>query len=70
MSFRAIYKCDVCHDDTPKDKVMGLFFRDLKHFTLSGPESTKGTHICMGCLDQLREQLGLNRAANPTDAQR
>jgi len=57
MSFRAIYKCDVCREDTPKGDLMGVRFSGLRDFKLSTPESTDGTHICMRCLGQLREQL-------------
>ena len=58
MSFRAVYTCDICHEDTLKGNVLGCRFSDLRRFTLSDPESTQGTHICKMCLDQLREQLG------------
>lgn len=58
MSFRAIYTCDICREDTHKGDIMGVRFSDLRKFTLSPPESTDGTHICNLCLGQLREQLG------------
>jgi len=58
MSFRAIYICDICREETLKGNVMGVRFTDLRQFRLSEPESTQGIHICMMCLDQLREQLG------------
>lgn len=56
MSFRAIYKCDICRDDTAKEHTIGVCFSNLKVFKLRGPESTQGTHICIGCLEQLRQQ--------------
>lgn len=58
MSFRAIYICDICREDTPKENLMGCRFSDLRQFKLSPPESTDGIHICMLCLNQLREQIG------------
>jgi hypothetical protein len=58
MSFRAIYKCDICREDTHKGDIMGVRFYDMRRFTLAPPESTDGIHICNLCLGQLREQLG------------
>jgi hypothetical protein len=57
MSFRAIYKCDICREDTHKGDIKGVCFSDLRKFKLSTPESTDGVHICNLCLGQLREQL-------------
>ena len=58
MSFRAIYQCDICREDTHKGDILGVRFIDLRKFRLSPPESTDGVHICNRCLGQLREQLG------------
>jgi hypothetical protein len=58
MSFRAIYQCNICREDTHKGDILGVRFIDLRKFRLSPPESTDGVHICNRCLGQLREQLG------------
>lgn len=68
MSFRAIYRCDICREDTLKANLLGCHFTDLRQFTLMEAESTQGVHICIMCLDQLREQLGPKRAAVPQSA--
>ena len=65
MSFRAIYTCDICREETLKGNVMGVRFIDMRQFKLSEPESTQGTHICVMCLNQLREQLGPPRSPVP-----
>lgn len=56
MSFRAIYKCDICRDDTAKEQVVGAHFIGMKNFKLSAPESTQGVHICLGCIGQIYDQ--------------
>ncbi len=58
MTYRAIYICDLCSDETPKDNIHGLNFSGLTHFKVSSPESTQGKHICMRCLDQIHAQTG------------
>lgn len=65
MSYREVYKCDICNDETPKDKIMGVRFMNMRDFRLDVPESTKGAHICIRCLDQLRVQLGPVRQPPP-----
>ncbi|HXR93741.1 MAG TPA: hypothetical protein VN750_26045 [Steroidobacteraceae bacterium] len=57
MSFRAVYKCDICREETLKANLMGCHFTDLRQFKLMDAESTQGVHICIMCLDQLRAQL-------------
>lgn len=57
MSFKAIYHCDLCHEETLKGNLRGLRFTNLREFVLSDPEHTQGTHICIACLEQLRDQL-------------
>lgn len=66
MSFRSIYKCDICREDTAKECIVGVCFSDLQHFKLKGPESTQGTHICLSCLDQIAQQADSVLHANPT----
>lgn len=66
MSFRAIYKCDICRDDTAKEHVIGVCFSDMKHFKLRGPETTQGTHICLSCLDQIAQQADAHLHAPAT----
>jgi hypothetical protein len=61
MSFRAIFTCDICKEDTARAGILGCRFQNLHDFKLSPPESTDGTHICNRCLDQLRVQLGPKR---------
>lgn len=57
MSFRAIYSCDICREDTLKANLMGCNFSGMRTFKLDVGESTQGVHICIACLDQLRAQL-------------
>jgi hypothetical protein len=68
MSFRAIYKCDICRDDMTKEQVVGVCFVDLTHFKLKGPESTQGIHICRRCLAQIYDQARgvLHPSSDPT----
>lgn len=59
MSMKTIYTCDICRGPAErKEHVMGVCFSSLKKFTLREAESTQAIHICLGCLDQLRAQLG------------
>lgn len=58
MTYRAIYTCDLCSDETPKDKIYGLCFSNLTRFTVGRPEATRGKHVCMRCLDQIHAQTG------------
>lgn len=68
MSFRAIYNCDICREDTHKGDIMGVRFSGMRTFTLSSPESTDGVHICNRCLGQLREQPGPKQVQHSGDA--
>lgn len=63
MTKKTTYICDVCRDETPKADLMGLNFSGMKKFKLDKPESTDGTHICLGCLNQLQVQMGIKRVA-------
>jgi hypothetical protein len=65
MSFRAVYTCDICRDETPIERLMGCNFSGMKKFKLDAPGTTKGIHICVGCLDQLQEQLVSKRLPTP-----
>jgi hypothetical protein len=69
MSFRAIYKCDICRDDTDKQYVVGVCFSGLKNFKLKSPETTQGTHICLGCLHQIHQQADAVLHALPAPAE-
>jgi len=57
MSFKAIYTCDICRDETPRASLFGCNFSNMKKFKLDRPETTQGVHICVWCLDQLQNQL-------------
>lgn len=57
MSYREVYKCDICHEEKDRNDMMGCNFADLRRFRLDPPESTKGTHICTQCAEQLAAQL-------------
>ena len=63
MSYREVYKCDICREEKDRERMMGCNFKDLRRFTLDVPGSTKGVHICTDCLDQLAEQLGPKRVS-------
>lgn len=65
MSFRAIYSCDICREETLKANLMGCNFSGMRTFKLAEAESTNGVHICVACLDQLREQLAPKRVSPP-----
>lgn len=58
MSYREVYRCDLCHEEKGPDLMMGCRFKDMHNFVLDAPGTTKRTHICTQCLDQLAEQLG------------
>lgn len=57
MSYREVYRCDICREEKAPEFMMGCNFKDLYRFVLDTPGTTKGVHICTQCLDQLAEQL-------------
>lgn len=54
---KVTYSCDICRDETPKERLYGCHFTDLKNFKLKSADSTDGVHICVDCLDQIKEQV-------------
>lgn len=59
MSYREVYKCDVCRDETDKRLMVGCNFSGMKKFKLDRPDSTRGVHICQGCLQQIFDQASV-----------
>jgi hypothetical protein len=57
MSYREVYKCDICEVERHRDYMMGCRFKNNEEFVLDSPGTTQGKHICTKCLDQLTEQL-------------
>lgn len=68
MSYREVYRCDICREEKDRELMMGCRFSDMHRFTLDTPGTTKGTHICTLCLDQLEEQLSPKRSRVPQEA--
>lgn len=52
-----IYKCDLCRDVKQPAELRGLRFSTNTKFKIDTAYSTDGTHICITCLDQLRDQI-------------
>lgn len=57
MGAKKIYNCDICRDEKDPDILFGIFFSDLRTFTISSARSTDGVHICVGCMQQLKDQI-------------
>lgn len=51
------YSCDICRDPKEREQLMGCKFSNLHNFTLDGPDSTDGVHICFHCLQILKREL-------------
>lgn len=56
MSYRVIFKCDVCLEECGRD-CMGLHFSNMRDFRLVPGTDGQGRHICLACCHLLREQL-------------
>ncbi len=53
---KRVYSCNVCRDETPKDRLHGIYFTGGKSFDIRDAASTEGVHICFHCMDQLAEK--------------
>lgn len=58
MSMKKIYTCNIHGEkiENPDDS-FGVYFKNLKDFTLSRYDATEGIHICYQCAKQLKEHL-------------
>lgn len=57
MSFRKVWKCDICREETLEANIRGCNFSGMREFKLGVAQSTDGVHICIGCLQQIADQL-------------
>lgn len=65
---KSTYFCDICHDEQPAEALIGLRFKNTKQFVFDVARSTDGTHICNGCMEQLRQQLAPKQPPHKYDA--
>ena len=56
MTYRVIFKCDVCLEECGRD-CMGLHFTINEDFRLVPGSDQQGRHICLRCCASLRDQL-------------
>lgn len=54
---KRVYECNICRTTIKPVNLYGVYFLDLKKFTLGCYGSTEGTHICLNCASQLRDHL-------------
>lgn len=54
---KLIYSCEICREQKQKQELLGCKFSDMHKFKFSDAGDTDGVHICMECLDILREEL-------------
>jgi len=67
MSIKIIYSCNICNKIIPKyelDLAFGCNFLNSTMFKLDSYNSTYGTHICLNCATQLKEQFEMPKIAN------
>lgn len=58
-----VYSCNLCHEKVRDQNLMGVRFKNNYEFVLDEARTTDGTHICMRCLDQLKQQLATKTTA-------
>ena len=57
------YKCNVCREEYASEKaikeklVKAIYFSNMHNFTIKELPAECDTHICVRCLDQLKNQL-------------
>ena len=67
MSIKIIYSCNICNNEIPRNELnisFGCHFDNLNKFRLDSYNSTDGTHICLNCATQLKEQFEMPKIAN------
>ena len=59
MGKKIIYNCDICNEKKNFDELVGLNFINMTKFKFDTARSTDGVHICLSCLQQIKEQIAL-----------
>ena len=54
---KQIYSCNICSDNKLPNHLIGCNFKNLTEFKLANARKTDGTHICVQCAQQLKDQL-------------
>ena len=54
---KKIYTCNLCLEQRDPSIMRGLHFSNMTDFTITKPDKTDGTHVCLKCLQQLKTQL-------------
>ena len=63
------YICNICNNEIPKDELNHAFGCNFLNSTIFNLDSyntvdTEGTHICVHCAIQLKEQFEMPKIAN------
>lgn len=70
MSYREVYKCDVCLDEIGRECLQVRFINN-EQFKIEAGSNTARFHMCLSCATQMRDQLNeLTRAARGKEASR
>lgn len=59
MGKKITYNCDICREDKKFDELVGLNFTGMTKFKFDTARATDGVHICLSCLQQIKEQIEL-----------
>ena len=64
MSMKKVYTCNLCREEFPVEKMVGVYFSGLTDFHFDSAQSTDGVHLCKRCIPQL--QKAINKMKNPS----